>query len=103
MEDQVDVWIKTLRERTHHLTASIAALDMTTQALQAKVADLTNDVRRMSTADEIAQGVATELEKREVSHRKKVDSGMKRLAWSFGVVLTLLQIVSIIILKGVVS
>lgn len=98
-EEATAVWIKTLRERTHRLQSTTAALEMSVQMVVRKQDELANQVQRMATADEIARGVADELRRRESSHRDKIDSGLKRMVWSFGVILTVLQIVSILAFK----
>lgn len=99
MENTTSEWIKTLRERTHRLISTTTALELRIQQLQADVSALTEEVRRMATADEIASGVADELRRRDQSHREKVDSGLKRLVWVFGIILTGLQIGMIVAFK----
>ncbi len=100
MPETASTWIKELRDRTHKLTSTVAAVDLRVQSLDARVEQLGKEVRRMATADEIAKGVADEIRRRDVDHREKIDGSMKRLVWAFGLVLTVLQIASIIAVKG---
>ena len=90
-------WIKVLRERTHKLATTATSVELQTTQLQRRVDELQAEVRRMATADEIAQGVADELRRRSQTEREKIDSGMRWLVWTFGLVLTALQIISIFV------
>lgn len=92
MTDATEQWVQTLRERTHKLTTTCAALELQAQILGKKVEVLSAEVRRMATADEIAQGVADELRRRDRGHREKIDASMKRTAWLIGSILGCLQI-----------
>src|SRR4051812_12886754 len=91
-------WIKVLRERTHKLTSTCAALEITNSLLSKRVEELTRKVQAMATADEIAKGVAEELHKHTVENQRKVNSGMQWLVWTFGLLLTGLQIVTAVFL-----
>ncbi len=93
MEDSDSVWIKTLRERTHRLTTVTAALEMQVGLLSKRAEELSEEVRRMATADEIAQGVADELRRRDRGHREKIDASMKRTMWVIGTLLAVFQLV----------
>jgi len=92
-------WIKVLRERTHKLNNVAATLELSNAQLTKRVNELHAEVRRMSTADEIAKGVADELRRRNQTEREKIDSGMRWLLWTFGLVLTTLQIASIFVFR----
>lgn len=91
MSDAAESWVKTLRERTHRLTTVTATLELQTQLLGKKVDELFAEVRRIATADEIAQGVADELRRRAQTDREKTDSRMQRTVWVVGVGVSLVQ------------
>lgn len=62
-------WLEELRSRTHKLTSSCAALELTNKSLDKKVTELTEEIRRMATADAIAKGVTEELHRRDAVRR----------------------------------
>jgi chromosome segregation ATPase len=97
-------WVKELRERTHKLTSTCAALELNGERVQKELRELSEIVRKMSTADEIAKGVANELRQREqgerellATHRARIDNSIRRAVWGIGAVLTLLQILGFVL------
>jgi hypothetical protein len=88
-DDDQSAWIRELRNRSHDIAGWAARLEGLVVGLHRKV-------DTMSSADEIARGVADELRRTGKAGRDQVDRRAKQVAWLFGLVLTALQIANIV-------